>query len=361
MLKKVAIICNYEIFPERVGGMDHFYKEIDAALKEENVEVDWFFSNVTYFDFYKELHLNSASGQNIENFFLDTIQKTKTNYTIVITHFTALCTSFYKKVKQLTGARILAVDHNPRPLEGFSLKKKIKNRIRGVLYHQYIDTFIAVSNYSKYNLEKDFGKQISNKITIIHNGVLTAVYKKKEEFRTPPSRFIIACHLRKEKGVQDIITAISMLTKDRVEGSVFDIYGEGPYEDELHQLVHQFNLEGYINFKGSVSNLYDTYHKYDYLIHASYGETFCFTVIESLLSNLPVITTNDAGNVLEMVNEGENGYLFDIGDIKKLSNIIEKVLGDNKKVMTDNLNKKVETLFSLEAMVKNHKKETLCI
>jgi len=357
MPKRVAIICNYEIFPGRVGGMDHFYKGIDIALKEEGVQVDWFFSRIIYFDFYKELDMNDALGRSVENFFLDTVQKTKANYQVVITHFTALCTSFYKKAKQLTGANIIAVDHNPRPLRGFPLKKKIENRIKGILYHQYIDRFIAVSAYSKYNLEKDFGKQIVNKITIVHNGILTPAYKKKKKIQTPANKFIIACHLRKEKGVQDIINAIAILDKDCIERSTFDIYGEGPYEYSLRELVVQFKLENYINFKGSVSNLYDIYHKYDYLIHASHGETFCFTVVESLLSNLPVITTKEAGNVLNIVKEGENGYLFSIGDIATLSKVIENMLEGTKNIEATNLYEKIETLFSLDAMIENHKKQ----
>lgn len=361
MSKKVAIICNYKIFPDRVGGMDHFYKNVDAALKEEDIQVDWFFLDIIYFDFYKGLNLYSASGVDIEHFFLDHIKKTTRDYNIIVTHFIALCTSFYKKASQLTRAKIIAVDHNPRPLQGFSLKKKIKNRIKGLLYHQYIDRFIAVSAYSKYNLEKDFGKQIANKITIIHNGILTTVYKKKKKFHLPANKFIIACHLREEKGVQDIIKALSKLPKETIAETTYDIYGEGPYEDTLHGLVAKFKLENYINFKGSVSNLYDVYHKYDYLVHASHGETFCFTVIESLLSNLPVITTNKAGNILEVVKEGENGFLFNTGDVSTLSKTIQQVITGKLQIELSNFHQEIEKSFSLELMVKNHKNEIICI
>jgi glycosyltransferase involved in cell wall biosynthesis len=38
---------------------------------------------------------------------------------------------------------------------------------------------------------------------------------------------------------------------------------------------------------------------YDYLIHPSHGETFGYTVLESLLSNLPVVTTANQG-ILEI-------------------------------------------------------------
>ena len=36
-LKKIAILCNYELLPERVGGMDYFFWQFDRKKKIKNI------------------------------------------------------------------------------------------------------------------------------------------------------------------------------------------------------------------------------------------------------------------------------------------------------------------------------------
>jgi hypothetical protein len=84
-----------------------------------------------------------------------------------------LCTPFFYKVKQLSKAKIIAVDHNPRPLDGYPFEKRIKKRMKGLLFGRYIDVFIGVSEYTVNELLKDFGKQIKSKSQVVYNGINT--------------------------------------------------------------------------------------------------------------------------------------------------------------------------------------------
>jgi len=339
--------------------MDRFYKAFDAKAKGEGNEVDWFFTDYPGFDCYKDLHILSSEGQSIESFALSYIEANQRQYEAVITHFTELCTPFYKKLKVLTGAYIIAVDHNPRPLEGFSFKKRLKNKLKGFLYSRYVDLFVGVSPYCIDNLVKEYGYFIKKKSVVIYNGLETEKYVKKAEFGGH-QKFIIACHLRKEKGVQDIISAFGLLDRSLLGHVELDIYGEGPYESTLKTMVSKYHLEDSVSFKGSVDNLHELYHRYDYLLHASHGETFCFTVVEALLSNLPVVTTHKAGNILNLIKDSENGFLFDIGDVECLVRILEGILkGEN--AIAVNVNEHIETSFHLNKMVEEHFKLLTCI
>ena len=124
-MKKVAVVCNYILNPDRIGGMDRFFKLFDTVLKEKGYMVDWFFTAYTAFDFYKDLNICDAKNSSVEESFLE-VSSNKT-YDIVITHFTELCTRFYKDLAfRNPNSYVIAVDHNPRPLEGFSLKKRFK-------------------------------------------------------------------------------------------------------------------------------------------------------------------------------------------------------------------------------------------
>ena len=155
MNKKIAIICNYKLNPNRIGGMDRFFVAFDQKLKAENFEVQWYFSDVIFYDFYQNLSIQSANNTDVGHFFLKQLILEK--HEIVITHFLPLCDIFSKKVKAISVKKLIAVDHNPRPFEGFPLSKIIKNKIKGLLYSQYTDQFIAVSEYTKKHILKDFG------------------------------------------------------------------------------------------------------------------------------------------------------------------------------------------------------------
>lgn len=351
-MRKIAVVCNYILKLDRVGGMDRFFRLFDEQLKETGCRVDWFFSDYTAFEFYDDLNIYSAKNSSVEKKFLDITASQK--YDVVITHFTELCTKFYKETKKKNSeSYIIAVDHNPRPLKGFPLKKKIKKRIKSFLYAKYINQFIAVSKYSKQHLMNDFGSKIKSKIQIVYNGLLLNNLIKKEDYNYR-GHFIVACHLRKEKGIQHLIKAIKLLENSEQEKIKIDIYGEGPYSDELELLVKTLSLDTAIKFKGSVSNLHETYHQYDYLIHPSLGETFCYSVVESLLCNLPVITTKNAGNVLGLVKNELNGFIFNEKDEDKLALILKNIITNKKRINKIDFELVKLPDLSLNNMVNNH-------
>jgi L-malate glycosyltransferase len=349
--KKIAIICNYDLNPNRIGGMDRFYVGYDAKAKELGYEVDWYFLNYQPFEFYSGLTIFSANNHNIESFFLKKVNKENLQYDILVTHFLALCTSFFKKAKATGIQQILAVDHNPRPLGGFLFSKIIKNKIKGILYSKYIDQLIGVSEYTRKHILKDYGIFLDKKTIVIYNGIDTSVFMKRLNINK--NKFILTSHLRESKGIQDLLKALSLLNNRITNQMQIDIYGEGPYEGELRKLTQEFNLTTLVNFKGSSSRLNELYTNYAFLIQPSYGETFCYSLIESLVCNVPAITTLEAGNVLSVIEENINGYLFNAGNYHQLAGILENIVLGNLKIEKD-VSIQIQKDFNLEKMVNNH-------
>jgi glycosyltransferase involved in cell wall biosynthesis len=299
--KKIAVVCNYALNPNRIGGMDRFYVAYDKNAKELGYEIDWYFLDYKPFDFFSGMTIFSADNQNVEQFFLEKVVNEKQHYDLLITHFVALCTDFFKNAKTHGINKTIAVDHNPRPLEGFPLSKIIKNKIKGVLYSGYIDQFVGVSQYTREHILKDYGFFLAKKTSVIHNGIDTTVFVKR--IKQNNNKFILTSHLRYSKGIQDLLKALSILDSEIKDQIQIDVYGEGPYEMELRRLSKEFNLNSIVTYKGSSSKLNKIYGDYAYLIQPSYGETFCYSIIESLACNVPVITTHEAGNVLSVIQE----------------------------------------------------------
>ena len=352
--KKIAVVCNYELHSNRIGGMDRFFIAYDEVCKKMGYHITWFFAGGEMFDFYNKLHLHICSG-NLEADFLKFQKRQK--YNIVITHFLELCTPFFKSIKSIGDPKIIAVDHNPRPLGGSPLKKRLKNKVKGRLYSRYIDQFIGVSQYTVDSILNDYGGFLKKKTLVVYNGIATDVYLKRENKNI--GKFIVASHLRPSKGIQDLIRAVSQIPCSLRENLLIDIYGEGAMKEELIQLVKKFELENHISFKGSVSNLYELYKDYSYMLQPTYMECFSLSILESLAANVPVITTPVGGNE-EIIQNRVNGYIFPAKDIKALAHILTEILV-NKSGIESNVSCKIEKDFTLQRMVNNHVKLLECI
>ncbi len=350
--KKIAVLCNYELLPERVGGMDTFFWEFDKKCKESNIEVDWFFPNAATHGNYKSMTIKYDANKSIEDFFLENLSQADVEYTHIITHFLELCTPFFHKVKQVSNAKIIGVDHNPRPLKGYPVIKRIKKRIKGLLFSQSIDLFIGVSEYTVKELLKDFGAHIRLKTRVIYNGINTAEIKTRTNRFYDKPTFLVASHLRQSKGIQDLIQAVALLQEPIKKEIKIDIYGDGPYRKALELMVKVLKVKNCFNFKGSSSELKTVYCNYDYMLQPTRMECFSLSILESLAANVPVITTNVGGNE-EAIKNNENGYIFEAKNIKQLTNLLQEVyMGDRK--ITVNTRKLIEERFTIDKMVNEY-------
>ena len=353
-MKKIAVICNYELLPERVGGMDRFFWLFNQECLRLNYQIDWFFPNVSTHGNYSELHcIAPEKNQSLESKFLCFSESQTKKYDVVITHFLELCTSFSKKVKQQNPkTKFIAIDHNPRPIGGYPLKKKIEKRIKGILYASYSDLFVGVSDYTRKNILLDFGSHLNQKTIVVYNGIEFQYYKIRENRATLHPTFLVACHLRESKGIQDLIVAVSKLSSSILSGIRIDVFGDGPYKDFLVKSVQEYQLDSNFRFMGSQANLNSLYCQYDYMLQPSHMECFSLSILESLAANVPVVTTAVGGNK-EAVMDGENGYIFEARDIDSLAEILKKLyLGDKK--IEKNTRSDIENHFSLDRMVENH-------
>lgn len=358
MKKQMAIVCNYNLSSDRIGGMDRFYVAFDKKVKEEGYEVHWFFPKYDGFKFFETLSIHSSNGENINTFFLKHINDKNASYDIVITHFLELCTLFYKSIKGSNkNTYTIAVDHNPRPLHGFPLKKRIKNRLKGMLYGKYIDQLIGVSKYTTYHILNDYGRHLKKKTKVVYNGIDVNVFQKRTQSNA--YKFIVASHLRPSKGIQDLIRAVALMDTSKSSKMQIDIYGEGPIQKELEQQTVDNGLQSVITFKGSSSKLHELFSHYRYMIQPTYMECFSLSILESLSADIPVITTQVGGN-LEVITNGENGFIFNAGDVDKLKTILEAIVTD-KDVITKDVSTLVRDEYYLDKMVDEHLKLLPCI
>lgn len=350
--KKIAVLCNYELLPERVGGMDYFFWQFDKQCIANGIQVDWFFPNQSDHGEYAALTIFDSGYQSVENYFLSFSKTNETVYTHIITHFIELCTPFFYKIKQLSSAKIITIDHNPRPIQGYNLKKRIEKRIKGILFSRYIAVFVGVSDYTVNEIIHDFGSPVKKKTLTIYNGVVLEDIRERTNRSILHPIFLTASHLRESKGIQDLIDAVALLPAAIQKTIKIDLYGDGPYKSILVEKIKDYDVAHCFIFMGSSPNLKGLFSNYDYLLQPTHMECFSLSILESLAANVPVITTNVGGNE-EVIVDGENGYIFKAKDVMGLKDILEAVYLGHIRIET-NTRTLVEDCFSLNKMVEQH-------
>jgi 1,2-diacylglycerol 3-alpha-glucosyltransferase len=111
------------------------------------------------------------------------------------------------------------------------------------------------------------------------------------------------------------------------------VAGSGPAEQKLKNLRKKLGLQKKVSFKGYVPEKlkYIYYSAADAFIIASTSETQAIVVAEAMACGTPVIGANSLA-IPEIVRDGRNGYLFEPGDIKELSRLLQNFeLSENMK------------------------------
>lgn len=108
-------------------------------------------------------------------------------------------------------------------------------------------------------------------------------------------------------------------------------------------------------FDKSPENVARYYQASDVYIHPSKADNFPLVTLEAMGCGIPVVSTN-VGGLREQIQEGINGFTFQLGDNDMLVNIISKLIGspDMVRVMGGNSLIIVQEKFSLDRMVKSY-------
>ncbi|MEM7481632.1 MAG: glycosyltransferase family 4 protein [Acidobacteriota bacterium] len=93
------------------------------------------------------------------------------------------------------------------------------------------------------------------------------------------------------------------------------IAGRGPEREQLEALAEQLGVADRLELPGWVSDdeLVSYYRDCLAVFYAPFDEDYGYVTIEAFKAGKPVLTTSDAGGVLEFVVDGENGYVCEAG------------------------------------------------
>ena len=142
--------------------------------------------------------------------------------------------------------------------------------------------------------------------------------------------FMYVGRLDAEKRVDELIRALPLVRKS-VDAQLV-IVGDGHERQRLMELAEEIGVEGYVIFTGFVEDeeLPGAYGATDVFCNAGIAELQSIVVLEAMATGKPVVAAN-AGALPLLVHEGENGHLFEPGDVEGLASRLTEVLSDEGK------------------------------
>ena len=218
---------------------------------------------------------------------------------------------------------------------------------------------LGVSNDVTRSINENISPAIPVKTLL--NGVNTQRFKKdpvkgigiKEKYDIPGDAAVIGniAVFRGQKGIPDWIKAFNKIIEGR-ENIYGILVGAGPLENEIEQQIRELGLTEKIKLAGLQTDTVSYFSAMDIFMMSSQFEGLPIALLEAMSMECAVVSTK-AGGVVEVVREGEDGFLCEVGEWSCLAEKVSFLL-DNEFQMKDlqmAARQRVASAFSLKSMV----------
>ena len=182
----------------------------------------------------------------------------------------------------------------------------------------------------------ELGVAPAEKFSVIRLGIdlesRVLTIDRRAEFRhlfgIPEERFVVGWigRMTAIKRVPDILAAFKALRERGVDATLC-LVGDGPDRDAIEQRAYELGIVRDVLFVGYQRDVAPYYAFFDAFLLPSANEGTPVVAIEALAAERPVVATR-VGGVPDVVDDGEDGFLVDVGDIQALAERLEQLARD---------------------------------
>jgi glycosyltransferase involved in cell wall biosynthesis len=134
----------------------------------------------------------------------------------------------------------------------------------------------------------------------------------------PPHAFVVGSvgRLSLQKAPLDLVRAFDVLARVRPDAHLL-VLGDGPLRAEVEREVERLNLRGRVHLPGIRADVPELLRAMDIFALSSHWEGLPRVFPQAMCAALPIVATRVDG-AAEAIEEGENGFLVEAGDIARL-------------------------------------------
>lgn len=204
------------------------------------------------------------------------------------------------------------------------------------------DGVTAISSYLRDRTCEAFN--ITSEIEVIRNFVNCDVYIRNPDLvasmrprfarpataTEPGERLLVhLSNFRPVKRVPDVVEVFARIA--RAMPARLMLIGDGPDRSVAEYLAAKHGIQDRVHFLGKQDNVNELLPLADLMLMPSEMESFGLAALEAMASSVPTIATR-VGGVPELVNDGENGLLFNVGDVDSMSSAAIGLLRDESRL-----------------------------
>ncbi len=193
------------------------------------------------------------------------------------------------------------------------------------------DAIILLAEIEKKSYQKFNG--IKN-ITVIPNAVDIAEYShlKPKNYENKKLKLGYIGRLADDKGIIESIYAINLLNNTNKINFEYLVVGSGPIKGELQSLIKSLELDDTISLLPPVFGREKTgfWEDIDVFLFPTYHrEGLPYTVLESIASGTPIITSK-VGGIPDVITDSVQGIFVDPHSVDNIAEAIEQLVSDRK-------------------------------
>ncbi len=289
--------------------------------------------NVQYIPYYQS---KNKFIRNLSHILAVRKQLKKLEIDIVISFL--ISANFLAILASLFSKRRIIVSERSDPYH--NCQSLILSHVRNLLY-RFSSAIICQSKAAKTY----FPLKVQKKIIIIPNPILSDLPIKRNDYFEPI--IITAARLHKDKRIDLLIRAFAKVTNE-CSDIILKIYGKGPQENELKNLVRQLSLCDRVKFMGNHLRWHqESMNAYAYVTSSSF-DGMCNSMIEAMATGIPCISTTSLGSAAaEIITNEENGLLIPANDMDALYKAMIKLIDDpNLRIKLSNEGRKIKELLN---------------
>jgi len=195
----------------------------------------------------------------------------------------------------------------------------------------------VVANARAVAAIRDDGLDVPAKtLVVVNNGVDVEAFDREAELEPDPAvdalaptrqRPAIVCVANMNdpaKGHADLIEALATM---RTSPALL-LIGDGALRGQLEARASALGLSDRVHFLGRRLDVPRLLRRADVACLPSHAEGLPNSVLEAMLAGLPVVVTA-VGGCPEFIDHGDNGLLFQPGNVAALAGALDRVLGDS--------------------------------
>jgi N-acetyl-alpha-D-glucosaminyl L-malate synthase BshA len=193
---------------------------------------------------------------------------------------------------------------------------------------QSSDGITAVSRYLRDETAHRF--RIEQPIEVIYNFVDPDRFRPRsgprKEFHGDRKILMHVSNFRPVKRIGDVIEIFRGIR--RTVPSSLVMVGDGPDRPAAEAKVEELGLKGEVHFLGNQLEVESLLPQADLFLLPSDRESFGLVALEAMSCGVPVIGYR-AGGLPEVVSDAQTGYLAEVGEVDRLTELARKILEDD--------------------------------